>query len=125
MPLTEFPDAIASFETKLFYQSRQIRTLQAAVIQADAEIDEAIAFDATLKNDAQRKSVRLKLQANSDYQKLANQLQEALDDRTLIEIELTKIQNLFAISKLEARFDAAIIEARFDAALIEARLKCV
>lgn len=108
--LGDYPDAIASFEIKLHYQNRQIATLQAAIVSIEAEADGAVAFDATLKNDAQRKAKRTELLSETFYQKCTADLNEALDRRSDVQIELDRLRNLFAVAKLEKRQEIARLE---------------
>lgn len=111
MNLADFPDAIASYETKLHYQNRQISTLLAAIAEIEAETDGVIAFDANLKNDMQRKAKRVELLNESFYKKCTADLNEAIDRRSDVQIELDRLRNLFAIAKLDRRHAVARLEA--------------
>ena len=110
LTLAEFPDAIAEFERRLNLQNRQISTLLAAIVEIEGEVDGKIAFDANLKNDAQRKAKRTELLAESFYQKCLADCEEAQDRRREVEIDLERLQNLFTIAKLQMRHETAQLE---------------
>ena len=110
LTLPEFPNAIAEFERRLNLQNRQISTLLAAIVEIEGEVDGKIAFDANLKNDAQRKAKRTELLAESFYQKCLADCEEAQDRRREVEIELERLHNLFTIAKLQMRHATAQLE---------------
>lgn len=111
MQLADYPESIASLETRLNYQNRQIRTLQAAVAEIEFEADKTIAFDASLKNEAQRNVRRVELLAVGSHSRFALDLQTAIDRRSDVQTELDKLRNLFAVAKLDRRHDTALLEA--------------
>jgi hypothetical protein len=110
LTLADYPDAIAELERRLNLQNRQIGTLQAAIVEIEAEVDGKIAFDANLKNDAQRKAKRTELLADTFYQKCLADCQEATDRRSEVQIELDRLRNLFTIAKLDKRETIAQLE---------------
>jgi hypothetical protein len=61
MNLNEYPTAIARLQTQLTSFDLAVEQTQATLKQIESEIDNAIAFDAALKNDAQRKAKRQQL----------------------------------------------------------------
>ncbi|WP_231510538.1 hypothetical protein [Fischerella sp. PCC 9605] len=58
MNLNEYPAAIAKLQAQVFDFDLVIEQTNATIKQIEAEVDSAIAFDATLRNDAQRKAKR-------------------------------------------------------------------
>ncbi|NMF67437.1 hypothetical protein DP115_33810, partial [Brasilonema octagenarum UFV-OR1] len=61
MELKDYPQAIAKLQAEVFDFDLIIEQTHATVKQIEAEVDSTIAFDAALRNDAQRKAKRQQL----------------------------------------------------------------
>lgn len=103
MRLIDYPDAIAQKQRQLLQTEQQIRRLQEALNNITAAIDTTIAFDTTLRNDAQRKARRTEMLHKAEFRNALNNLQLAQDRRTEIEIDLNLLRNQFAVRMLELR----------------------
>lgn len=116
--LTQYPEAIAGLQRRLLRTDQQIRQLSESVAIFSAAIDRQIAFDPTLKNDAQRRARRTELlESDGDYITASISLKEAQDRREDLLIELQLLRNQFSVLKLGMREAIALKEmASFDAA---------
>uniref|UniRef100_B8HKQ5 Uncharacterized protein n=1 Tax=Cyanothece sp. (strain PCC 7425 / ATCC 29141) TaxID=395961 RepID=B8HKQ5_CYAP4 len=116
--LTQYPEAIAGLQRRLLRTDQQIRQLSESVAIFSAAIDRQIAFDPTLKNDAQRRARRTELlESDGDYIAASIALKEAQDRREDLLIELQLLRNQFSVLKLGMREAIALKEmASFDAA---------
>lgn len=103
MRLIDYPDAIAQKQRQLLQTEQQIRRIQEALNNITAAIDTTIAFDTTLKNDAQRKARRTEMLRKAEFRNALNNLQLTQDRRTEIEIDLNLLRNQFAVLMLELR----------------------
>lgn len=103
MRLIDYPDAIAQKQRQLLQTEQQIRRLQEALNNITAAIDTTIAFDTTLRNDAQRKARRTEMLRKAEFRNALNNLQLTQDRRTEIEIDLNLLRNQFAVLMLELR----------------------
>ena len=111
MNLNEYPTAIAKLQYQVFGFDIVIEQAQMTIKQIEAEIDSEIAFDATLRNDAQRKSKRQQfLDEHPQYweqQEILN-LNKSKRESTFIELCLRR--NEFSVLKLEKREAIARLE---------------
>ncbi len=116
--LDQFPQEIARLQRQLLKTDQQIRQLTESVAILAAAIERQIAFDPTLKNDAQRKARRSELmESDGDYIATTNALKAAQDRREMLLIELQLLRNQFSVLKLNLREAIASKElAAFDAA---------
>lgn len=113
MKLSAYPAAIASLQHQILELDQQIITLSESVALFASLIDKAIAFDTTLKNEAQRKAVKLeRQQSDPDYYQAATVLKEAKQKREQLAIELGLLRNQFSIAKLEMRSAIASLEVQ-------------
>ena len=103
MKLIDYPAAIAEKQHQLLRAEQHARRLQEILNRLTAEIDTTIAFDATLKNDAQRKAKRLELMRTAEYRTASTNLQMTQDERAELEIDLNLLRNQFSVLKLEKR----------------------
>jgi hypothetical protein len=111
MELNDYPQAIAKLQRELLELDQQIIGLTESVTIFLAEIDKQIAFDQTLKNDAQRKVKRIEMQqADPDYYTASRQLKETQEKRALLDIDLQRLRNEFSVLKLERREAIASME---------------
>lgn len=102
LQLSQYPDAIADLQRQLLKADRQVRQLSESVMILTAAIDRQIAFDTSLKNDAQRKAKRIELMgSDSDYITASIALRAAQDRRESVLIELQLLRNQFSILKLD------------------------
>ena len=104
MKLADYPQKIAQLQRQILDLDQNIIGISESVKIFEAEIDKQIAFDATLKNDAQRKSRRIELQqTDGDYYQSSCLLKQKKEQRELLAIELELLRNQFSILKLELR----------------------
>jgi len=89
-----------------------LEAMEIQVARAEIAVDSAVAFDANLKNDVQRKVRRAELLQTENYEKLLVALSAARNTATEAEIELNLLLNEFSVAKLETRRATAIIEAQ-------------
>jgi len=109
-PLGDFPVAIAECQHRQLKQTQHARHLKLSLSARNAEIDQTIAFDVDLKNDAQRKARKTELASEDVYLDLCLDCQNASDKLTEIEIELEMLMNQFSVLKLEMRDAIARME---------------
>lgn len=114
MQLKDYPAAIAAKQRLLHTQELGIRDLQLQLDQLTARLERTIAFDDSLKNDAQRKARRAELMELEEYQDTLAALQNFQDEKALIEIDLQLLRNQFSVLKLELR--QAIAQTELQAA---------
>lgn len=111
MFFADYPDAIARIQRQVLDLDQHLIGLTESVKIFEAEIDKEIAFDATLKNEAQRKARRIELQqTDGDYYAASRLLKETKEKREMLAIELELLRNQFAILKLEKREAIARLE---------------
>jgi len=110
--LKKMPEQIAHQALHVLQLEQAVANLKEAIAAEEAEIDRAIAFSESYKNDAQRKAARSELlEGDAELAQLRHQLKEAVAGAAEAEIELTLLRNTFAIAKLEARERIARTEA--------------
>lgn len=111
MYLKQYPNAIANQQTELLELRQTIGQVKTAIASCEAELDRAIAFDAELKNESQRKVKRAELiKADLNLLQLREQLTELEYEHAKAEINLSLLLNQFAIAKLERRRTIAQME---------------
>jgi len=111
MKLADYPAAIAHLQRQILDLDQNLIGLAESVKVFEAEIEKAIAFDSSLKNDAQRKARRIEMQqTDGDYYQASRLLKEKKEQRELLAIELELLRNSFAIAKLERREAIAQLE---------------
>lgn len=103
MKLIDYPAAIAEKQHQLLRAEQHVRRQQEILNRLTAEIDTTIAFDTSLKNDAQRKARRVELMGSASYRTAYANLQMAQDERAEMEIDLNLLRNQFGVLKLEKR----------------------
>lgn len=110
MKLIDYPAAIAEQQRQLLQADQHIRRLRDVLNHLTAEIDTSIAFDTTLKNDAQRKAKRQEMMNTAEYRTAVANLQMAEDRQAEMEIDLALLRNQFSALKLEKRESIAVRE---------------
>jgi hypothetical protein len=111
MQLNEYPTAIAKLQAEVFDLDLLIDQTHATVKQIEAEIDSAIAFDAALRNDAQRKAKRQQLlDEHPNYWEQQEILSQYRSKREQAFIQLCLKRNEFSVLKLEKRESIARLE---------------
>lgn len=111
MHLKQYPNAIAAKQTELLELRQTIRQVKETIAGRETNIDQAIAFDADLKNDGQRKAKRAELvRTDLDLLELMQRLDDLADQQQQAEIDLNLLLNKFAIAKLEKRQTIAQME---------------
>ncbi|MGG6295269.1 hypothetical protein ACQ4M4_12840 [Leptolyngbya sp. AN02str] len=112
MSLADYPAMIAEASTALLRQEQKTRKLQDIVAIALADVDQQVAFDETLKNEAQRKARKAELLADPDLASVLMDLQDAKDAQRELEIQLEQLRSEFAVQKLAERRAIAVMELR-------------
>jgi len=116
MNLNEYPQAIAKLQTQTTNFDLAIDQTQTVLKQIESEIDSTIAFDTTLKNDAQRKAKRSELlDEHPNYWEQQEILAQAKAKREAVFIELCLRRNEFSVLKLERREAIARLELQAQA----------
>lgn len=111
MKLNQYPEAIASLQRQILELDQHIISLTESVKIFEAEIDKAIAFDSSLKNDAQRKAKKIEMQqSDGDYYQSSRLLKETKEKRDSLAIDLELVRNCFTVAKLEKREAIATLE---------------
>jgi anti-sigma-K factor RskA len=111
MNLNEYPTAIAKLQAQLTNFDLAVEQTQAMLKQIESEIDTRVAFDATLKNDAQRKAKRSELlDEHPNYWEQQEILGQTKAKREAVFIELCLRRNEFSVLKLEKREAIARLE---------------
>jgi len=115
--LNQYPEEIAELQRQVLHADQQIRQLNQNLATLTTAIDQQVAFDTSLKNEAQRKARRMALmEANQDYVIAANTLKTLQDNREELLIKLQFLRSRFSVLKLHmreaiARQELAIIDA--------------
>ena len=113
MKLSDYPTAIAKLQRQILELDQEIITLSESVSLFASLIDKAIAFDTSLKNEAQRKATKLERQQDDpDYYEASTALKEAKRKRDQLGIELDLLRSQFSVAKLEARSAIVHLEAQ-------------
>jgi hypothetical protein len=111
MNLNEYPQVIAKLQAEVFGLDLTIEQTHAIVKQIEADVDSQIAFDAALRNDAQRKAKRQQLIDEHlhywEHQEILGQYRSKREQHF---IELCLRRNEFSILKLEKREAIARLE---------------
>ena len=111
MNLNEYPTAIAKLQAEVFDLDQLIDQTCTTTKQIEAEIDSAIAFDAALRNDAQRKAKRQQLlDEHPNYWEQQEILNQYRSKRESCFIQLCLKRNEFSVLKLEKREAIARLE---------------
>jgi hypothetical protein len=111
MKLHDYPIAIAKLQRQTLKLDQRLCTLRESVAFCLSAIDRQIAFDQSLKNDAQRKAKRVELmESDSDYIQALLELRQAEDRKAELDIDLQLLRNQFSLLKLERREAIAAME---------------
>lgn len=102
--LNQYPEEIAGLQRQILKADQQIRQLSESVAIFTVAIDRQIAFDSSLKNDAQRKALRAALmESDHNYSTASTALKAAQDHREELLIKLQFLRNRFSVLKLHMR----------------------
>ena len=113
MQLQNYPTAIAEKQRQLLSIQQQLRVAKETVAFALSGIERKIAFDDTLKNEAQRKAKKKALtETDIDYIEANTALRRLEEVSAEQDIELGLLLNQFSVLKLEARQEIASLEAQ-------------
>jgi len=108
--LDNLVNEIYSIEQDLRKAKIELTGLEDSLDLYKFEVEKAIADDATLKNDNQRKAKRLELQNKPDYSQMITSIVKAKDKINHLEIELNLSNNRFSVAKLRSRHEIANLE---------------
>ena len=108
--LDNLVNEIYSIEQDLRKAKIELTGLEDSLDLYKFEVEKAIADDATLKNDNQRKAKRLELQNKPDYSQMIANILKAKDKINHLEIELNLSNNRFSVAKLRSRHEIANLE---------------
>jgi hypothetical protein len=95
--LDNLVNEIYSIEQDLRKAKIELTGLEDSLDLYKFEVEKAIADDATLKNDNQRKAKRLELQNKPDYSQMITSIVKAKDKINHLEIELNLSNNRFSV----------------------------
>lgn len=113
MQLTNYPKAIAKLQKELLSLDQEIQSYQLYMKETETEVDNLVAFDSTLKNDAQRKAKRQQLlDERENYQEWKQAFTQVSATRKEVFIELCLRRNEFSVLKLEKREAIALLEVQ-------------
>jgi dihydroneopterin aldolase len=111
MELKDYPGAIAKLAIEIHGLDLEISISQGSLKLVEYDIDQQIAFDATLTNDAKRKAMRVALlEMNVEYPRHEVKLEGFKNQRQFALIELDKLRGEFSVAKIEARERIARLE---------------
>jgi hypothetical protein len=111
MKLREYPNAIANLEIEIHRINLEVSILQNNLRLIEYDIDQQIAFDTSLTNDAKRKSMRVALlEMHPEYVGYEIKLQGLKSQHQYAWIDLEKLRGEFSVSKLETRERIARLE---------------
>jgi hypothetical protein len=111
MNFNEYPQVIAKLQAEVFGLDLAIEQTYITIKQIEADIDSQVAFDATLRNDSQRKAKRQELlDEHSYYWEHQEILSQYRSKREQLFIELCLKRNEFSVLKLEKREAIARLE---------------
>ena len=109
--LSKYPLEIAKLESKLFQACCEIEKIQFDLKNIETSIDGEVAFDASLRNEQQRKTIKnQRLEQDSCYWELCDKLEQARAKHQAISIELSLRRNQFSLMKLELQKQIATLE---------------
>ena len=103
MEFSTYPNAIYEAQIRHYKAERLERQLKDKLAEVTNKIDYQIAFHVELKNDAQRKAMRIELMSHSEYREAIERLRAAEYDLRVAQIELELLVNQFTVAKLEKR----------------------
>lgn len=111
MELKEYPSAIAKLAQEIHRLDLEISISQNSLRLVEYDIDQEVAFDTTLTNDAKRKARRAALlEMNVEYPRHEVRLEGSKNQRQFALIELDKLRGEFSVAKIEARERIARLE---------------
>ncbi|NES69361.1 MAG: hypothetical protein F6K24_31095 [Okeania sp. SIO2D1] len=112
MHLHEYPEAIALCRKRLISLELSVESLAELVKAYEGEIKLKVAFDQSLKNEAQRKAKELELRANprGDYAQMNQELKQHREEKEMQECQLELLRNQFSLLKLELKKQIAELE---------------
>ena len=111
LEVNQYPLEIAKLESKLFQACCEIEKIQFDLKNIETSIDGEVAFDASLRNEQQRKTINnQRLEQDSCYWELCDKLEQARAKHQAISIELSLRRNQFSLMKLELQKQIATLE---------------
>ncbi|OLP19827.1 hypothetical protein BST81_03370 [Leptolyngbya sp. 'hensonii'] len=108
MQLNQYPQAIHRAAIALADLETRITELKQAITQIESEIDLAISFDDSLKNESQRKTRRFELlQSHRTHIEASAQSLRLTGEKGKAVAKLELLRNEFSVKKLEVRLAIA------------------
>lgn len=108
--IDQYPALIETTAKVIASIQHQIALKQLKLSRLAASIEQRVAFDAELKNEAQRKVRRAEILSQTDHDAMQEELIELDLQRHQQAAELERYRNEFAVLKLEARKSIADVE---------------
>lgn len=109
LALSEYPSAIASVQRTLLNLDQEISQHSEVVYNLETRINRRVAFDASLKNEAQRKQRTNELmQFDPDLIQVNCRLNALKFHRNQVAIDLELLCNSFSVAKLEVRASISV-----------------
>ena len=113
LDLNDYPNEIAVKRRELLKLEQTIRRLSETATTFADQIDQMVAFDAELSNEAQRRAKKAQLrQSDEGYIQASKALADVQDQKAEIEIDLQLLRDQFGLLKLHERERLAHIEGQ-------------
>lgn len=101
LSLEQYPDAIADIRREIVQLEGKLLQKTQIVSDFEAQVSGEVDFDENFRNDRQRKAEQARrLSLNIDYQTAMQHLMAAKIAKSLKEVELERLRNLFTVSVL-------------------------
>lgn len=106
--LNQYPAAIVQAAQAVNELEHQIAEVRMHLARLEGNADMVVAFEASLKNDNQRRARRFEvLQVNPEYERANDKLLRLATDKANALARLEHLRNEFSVAKLEARLTIA------------------
>lgn len=108
LSLSQYPSAIAQAAQSVNDVEHQIGEVRQHLARLEGNADRIAAFEANLKNDAQRRARRFEvLQVNPEYERACDALNRLNTEKSHAVARLEHLRNEFSVAKLETQLAIA------------------
>ncbi len=108
LSLSQYPSAIAQAAQSVNDVEHQIAEVRQHLARLEGNADRIAAFEANLKNDAQRRARRFEvLQVNPEYERACDALNRLNTEKAHAVARLEHLRNEFSVAKLETQLAIA------------------
>jgi hypothetical protein len=109
MNLADYPDKIHHIESLLIAVNTDLAELSTQIQELENVADLDVAYNASLKNELQRKSARwLMLYDSKDYLDLTKRESDTQQEKQRLIADLNHAKNSFAVAKLDRQLEIAL-----------------